>query len=228
MEILNPSLNVLKEKRSTECALNMREQKSACVCVRNLYNVHIITTSDFGRAPPLFVQAARQNVNTPTLSQTFSSSARSTDWYSAMPILPRPNLGQVPFEYVRNRLHARGEQYIHSIRYQRFEICRPRYCCSSRASSLGFLRRRANARHAAPTHFLAAQSSTSSKQRPVSHAVFLVPVYHHIVLSDFLTRGGPAQNVSILEISRCAKHQNPLISACVHYCRCTLSLGARL
>jgi hypothetical protein len=96
----------------------------------------------------------------------------------------------------------------------------------------GFLRRRANSRHAAPapTHFLAGQSSTSSHQRTISHAGFFVPT-HHIVLAAqrFLDGtlwrsrgGGPAQNVIIREISRSVLNtRNPHVSARVYHCRWT-------
>ncbi|KAI9452068.1 hypothetical protein BJY52DRAFT_1205788 [Lactarius psammicola] len=73
-----------------------------------------------------------------------------------------PSLGQVPFEYIRKNLHARGEDSRAPVSRRPFDI----------APTHGM---------PPPTHILAVQSSPSSG-RPVSDAVFLVPT-HHIVLA---------------------------------------------
>ncbi|KAH9983388.1 hypothetical protein BJV74DRAFT_850622 [Russula compacta] len=74
-----------------------------------------------------------------------------------------PNLGQVPFEYIRKGLHARGEELMASVAAAVVPPQLPR------------------SRRPPPTHILAVQSSPSSKH-PVPDVAFLIPT-HHIVLA---------------------------------------------
>ncbi|KAI0293633.1 hypothetical protein B0F90DRAFT_1811802 [Multifurca ochricompacta] len=85
-----------------------------------------------------------------------------------------PNLGQVPFEYIRKGLHARGEELMASITAAKVPSQLPR----SRLSTSFDI---APTRGTPPTHILAVQSSPSSKH-PVSDIVFLIPT-HQIVLA---------------------------------------------
>ncbi|KAH9077530.1 hypothetical protein EDB83DRAFT_2504056 [Lactarius deliciosus] len=86
-----------------------------------------------------------------------------------------PNLGQVPFEYIRKGLHARGEELMASINAAKVPPQLPR---TRLPASFDIAPTHGTP---PPTHILAVQSSPSSG-RPVSDAVFLVPT-HHIVLA---------------------------------------------
>lgn len=86
-----------------------------------------------------------------------------------------PNLGQVPFEYIRKGLHARGEELMVSINAAKVPPQLPR---ARLPASFDIAPRHGTP---PPTHILAVQSSPSSKH-PVSDVVFLVPT-HHIVLA---------------------------------------------
>ncbi|KAH9060285.1 hypothetical protein EDB87DRAFT_1562111 [Lactarius vividus] len=86
-----------------------------------------------------------------------------------------PNLGQVPFEYIRKGLHARGEELMASISAAKVPPQLPR---TRLPASFDIAPTHGTP---PPTHILAVQSSPSSG-RPVSDAVFLVPT-HHIVLA---------------------------------------------
>ncbi|KAI0265365.1 hypothetical protein BC834DRAFT_825016 [Gloeopeniophorella convolvens] len=86
-----------------------------------------------------------------------------------------PSLGQVPFEYIRKGLHARGEELMASLNAAKVPPQLPR---TRLPASFDIMPAHGTA---PPTHILAVHSSPSSKH-PVSDAVFLVPT-HHIVLA---------------------------------------------
>ncbi|KAF8495487.1 hypothetical protein F5888DRAFT_1794883 [Russula emetica] len=92
-----------------------------------------------------------------------------------------PNLGQVPFEYIRKGLHSRGEEYVQTYHSWPQSPQRWYHHNSPRSrlpSSFDIVPTRGAA---PPTHILAVQSSPSSKH-PTTDSVFLVPT-HHIVLA---------------------------------------------
>ncbi|KAI0061084.1 hypothetical protein BV25DRAFT_1805967 [Artomyces pyxidatus] len=85
-----------------------------------------------------------------------------------------PSLAQVPFEYVRKGLHARGDEMMSSVSNAHVPHSLPK---SRLPPSFDV----APAHAAPPTHILAVFSSASSKH-PASDNAILIPT-HHIVLA---------------------------------------------